>query len=99
MKRGSESGVGEETRTASSLASLLARLQALARGPAFALQRQRALSIALRPYAEYETQFGLVPLPEEGDHRLVAGDQDLHLGGGSRQSAVFGGWTPVPPCW
>src|SRR6266508_3162566 len=41
----------------------------------------------------------LVTLPEEGDHRLVAGDQDLHLGGGSRQSSVFGGWTPVPPCW
>src|SRR4029453_19494481 len=41
----------------------------------------------------------LVALPEEGDHRLVAGYEDLHLGGGSRQSAVFGGWTPVPPCW
>jgi hypothetical protein len=65
MKRGNEAGVGEETRAAPSLASLLARLQALADQPTFALQRQRALGQALRPYAEYESQFGLVPLPEE----------------------------------
>ncbi len=65
MKRGSDSGVGGDTRTTASLASLLSRLKALAREPAFALQRQRALGIALRPYAEYESQFGLYPLPEE----------------------------------
>ncbi|MBI5776920.1 MAG: hypothetical protein HY444_05970, partial [Nitrospirae bacterium] len=64
MKHGSNSGVGEETRTASSLASLLARLQALAREPTFDGPRQRALGQALRPYAEYEQQFGLFPLPE-----------------------------------
>lgn len=65
MKHGNESGVGEDIRTTTSLASLLARLRALVREPAFALQRQRALGIALRPYSEYEPQFGLVPLPEE----------------------------------
>ena len=65
MKHGNESGVGEDIRTTASLAALLARLQTLVREPAFALQRQRALGIALRPYPEYEQQFGLVPLPEE----------------------------------
>jgi hypothetical protein len=65
MKHGSESGVGGDTRTIASLASLLARLRAYEREPAFALQRQRALGQALRPYAEYEAQFGLAPLPEE----------------------------------
>ncbi|MEK7294763.1 MAG: hypothetical protein AAB049_07265, partial [Nitrospirota bacterium] len=65
MKLGSESGVGEDIRTASSLASLLARLQAQALEPTFDVPRQRALSQALRPYAEYEQQFGLFPLPEE----------------------------------
>jgi hypothetical protein len=65
MKRGSEAGVGGETLTAAALASLLQRLHALALEPAFALPRQRALSQALRPYAEYEPQFGLLPLPEE----------------------------------
>lgn len=67
MKLGSESGVGEDIRTASSLASLLARLQAQALEPAFDVPRQRALSQALRPYAEYEQQFGLFPLPEEAE--------------------------------
>jgi hypothetical protein len=65
MKHGSESGVGGETLTTASLASLLARLQAYEREPAFALQRQRALGQALRPYAGYEAQFGLTPLPGE----------------------------------
>ena len=65
MKRGSEAGVGEDTRTTPALASLLARLRALALEPTFDLQRQRALGTALRPYAEYEPQFGLVPLSEE----------------------------------
>lgn len=52
MKHGSDAGVGEDIGTISSLASLLARLQALACEPAFNLQRQRALGIALRPYTE-----------------------------------------------
>ena len=65
MKRESKSGVGDETLTRPALASLLARLQALALEPTFALPRQRALGKALRPYAEYEPQFGLSPLPEE----------------------------------
>lgn len=63
MKRGNDAGVGEGTRTG--LASLLARLGALTLEPGFDLQRQRALGIALRPYAEYEPKFGLVPFPEE----------------------------------
>jgi hypothetical protein len=65
MKHGNEAGVGEDIRATSSLACLLARLQALAEEPAFELQRQRALRQALRPYLEYEPQFGLVPLPDE----------------------------------
>lgn len=65
MKRGSESGVGEDIRTASSLTSLLARLQALAREPTFDGPRQHALGKALRLYAEYEQQFGLAPRHEE----------------------------------
>ena len=65
MKRESDSGVGDETLTRPALASLLARLQALALEPTFALPRQLALSRALRPYAEYEPRFGLSPLPEE----------------------------------
>jgi hypothetical protein len=65
MKRESESGVGEHQLTMPALASLLARLQALALEPTFALPRQHALGKALRPYAEYEPQFGLSPLPEE----------------------------------
>jgi hypothetical protein len=65
MKRGNEAGVGDGTRTTPTLTPLLARLQALALEPAFGLQRRHALGIALRPYAEYEPQFGLVPLPGE----------------------------------
>ena len=65
MKQESDSGVGDETLTRPALASLLARLQALALEPTFALPRQLALSRALRPYAEYEPRFGLSPLPEE----------------------------------
>ena len=65
MKRGNDAGVGQESRTAPALASLLARLGALTLEPGFDLQRQRALGIALRPYAEYEPKFGLFPLPDE----------------------------------
>ncbi len=65
MKRGNEPGVGGDIRTTASLASLLARLRALSLEPTFAAQRQRALAVALRPYVEYEAQFGLFPLPEE----------------------------------
>lgn len=65
MKPGNDTGVGEVTGAASSLAALLERLAALALQPAFELERQRALSRALRPYYEYEAKFGLVPLPEE----------------------------------
>jgi hypothetical protein len=72
MKRGSESGVGVDIRTASSLASLLVRLQALALEPAFEGPRQRALGQALRPYTEYEQQFGLSPLPEEAALALLS---------------------------
>lgn len=67
MKLGSDSDVGGDIRTALSLASLLARLQAQALEPTFEGPRQRALSQALRPYAEYERQFGLFPLPEEAE--------------------------------
>ena len=76
MKRGNETGVGGDIRTTVSLASLLLRLQAQAREPAFALQRQRALGIALRPYAEYEPQFGLHPLPEEAALAQLYADAD-----------------------
>ena len=62
MKHGSDAGVGGDIGTISSLASLLARLQAVASEPAFNLQRQRALSIALRPYTEGAM---LPPLAEE----------------------------------
>ncbi len=65
MRRESKSGVGEHQLTMPALASLLARLKALALEPTFALPRQLALGKALRPYAEYEPQFGLSPLPEE----------------------------------
>jgi len=62
MKHGSDAGVGGDIGTISSLASLLARLQAVASEPAFLLQRQRALGIALRPYTEGAV---LPPLAEE----------------------------------
>jgi hypothetical protein len=65
MKQESNTGVGDQTLTRPALASLLARLQALALEPTFALPRQLGLGRALRPYAEYEPQFGLSPLPEE----------------------------------
>lgn len=65
MKHGSDAGVGDDTLTMPSLAALLVRLQALALEPTFDVQRQRALGKALRPYGEYEPQFGLYPLPEE----------------------------------
>jgi hypothetical protein len=65
MKQESRSGVGDETLAKPALAALLGRLQALALEPTFALPRQMALGRALRPYAEYEPQFGLSPLPEE----------------------------------
>ena len=76
MKRGNDAGAGEKARTMPALASLLARLRALALEPTFDLQRQRALGMALRPYAEYEPQFGLVPLPEEAALAQLSMDAD-----------------------
>lgn len=65
MKPGNDTGVGEATGAAPSLAALLARLWALALEPTFEPQRRRALSRALRPYYEYEARFGFTPLSEE----------------------------------
>lgn len=48
-----------------SLASLFVRLDALAQGPGFRLQRASALGHALRPYAEYAPQLPIAPLAEE----------------------------------
>ena len=65
MKRGNDTSVEEGPCTTSSLTSLLARLRAQALEPTFAVPRQRALGLALRPYTEYEPRFGLSPLLEE----------------------------------
>jgi hypothetical protein len=65
MKRENDAGVEEGPCTTSSLTSLLARLRELALAPTFALPRQRALGLALQPYAEYEPRFGLSPTVEE----------------------------------
>jgi len=48
-----------------SLASLLARLETVAWGPRFQVQRATALSQALRPYADYARRLPIAPLPEE----------------------------------
>ncbi|MBM4124648.1 MAG: hypothetical protein FJ246_06820 [Nitrospira sp.] len=48
-----------------SLHSLFNRLDALSQEPTFLVQRQLALSLALRPYAEYAQRLPWFPLPEE----------------------------------
>ncbi len=62
----------EDTRAAGKLLAseasfdaLVVRLQATALEPGFQLQRQLALSLALRPYQSYGKGFHLNPLPDE----------------------------------
>lgn len=76
MRRGSDAGVETGAGTEPALTALLARLRALALGPAFELQRRQAVGLALRPYAEYGPQFGLAPLPEEEDLAQLYVDAD-----------------------
>ncbi len=65
MKPGSEHAIGIWIPMDPSLESLLARLEALSLHPAFQMQRQLALALALRPYGEYGKAVPLAPLAEE----------------------------------
>lgn len=65
MKPVSEAPVSRRIEIDPSLLALLTRLDAVASEPTFLVQRDIALSRALRPYAEYSREIGLYPLPEE----------------------------------
>jgi hypothetical protein len=61
----SEPGASRPIVGEGGLAALLARLEALAGGPTFQVQRQIAMSRVLRLYATYDGRVPLSPLPEE----------------------------------
>ncbi|BCA54924.1 hypothetical protein W02_20640 [Nitrospira sp. KM1] len=68
----SEQGPGFETSRSPSLDAVLDRLQRLSLKSEFALQREKALTRALKPYVEGSTGRFIAPLPQETElARLV----------------------------
>ena len=65
MKLGSEQAAGIWAPPPPSLEAVLARIESLSFRPGFALQRERALARALRPYLESGAGRIVAPLPQE----------------------------------